>query len=312
MMMLLRKIIIVTALCVVSAQAGDMRSSWVYIDFDCSMKKNEFPDALRITTRVVGIEGRALYDHFKSLFEKNNLSKIQPQKEPKIPLIIHQVWIGGKVPEEFKEYMRSWVMNHFEGWEYKLWTDEEVAKIKLYNQNYYDLSDNPGVKSDILKWEIVYRYGGVYIDTDFECLQPLDIFHYTYDFYTGIQPFDTQFLQLGAALFGAVPGHPILKHCVETIKDDWHHKGAPTKTGPLHFTKSFFAVAGKDGLIDIAMPAHYFYPLGCCQTTLKKSEWIQEGAYAVHHWAKSWMPAHFRQQKFKSINNEAGAKSWND
>src|SRR4029077_19930708 len=108
-------------------------------------------------------------------------------------------------------------------------------------------------------WEIVYRYGGVYIDVDFECLKPLDIFHHMYDFYTGIQPLDTHFLQLGAALFGAVPGHPILKHCIETIKDDWKRKGAPTKTGPVHYSKSFFATAGKSGLLDVALPSFYFY-----------------------------------------------------
>ena len=170
-----------------------------------------------------------------------------------------------------------------------------METFNLYNQEYYDASDSVGVKSDLLKWEVVYRYGGVYVDVDFECLQQLDLLHYTYDFYTGIQPLDTDLVQLGAALFAARPKHPILRHCIETVKDDWHKKGTTIKTGPIHFTRSFYATAGKKGSYDIALPASYCYPLGCTETTLTRSEWVEQGAYAIHHWAKSWMPKKYRK-----------------
>lgn len=285
---------------------------WIYIDFNTAMQTASFLRSVATTQQVVGIEGTALMHCFKSLYDANNPSRIKPSSALRIPKIIHHVWLGSEVPDEFKEFMQSWIDMHMEGWQYFLWTDEEVAKIKLFNQKFYDATDNYGVKSDIVKWEVVYRYGGVYVDTDFECLKPLDILHYTYDFYTGIQPLDTQFVQLGAALFGAVPGHPILKHCIETIKDDWHHKGAPTKTGPVHFTKSFFAVAGKSDLIDIAFPAYYFYPQGCQERALLYDSWKKNGAYAIHHWAKSWMPKQFRSARFKTITNDASVQSWND
>ncbi len=198
--------------------------------------------------------------------------------------------------------MRSWVEHHCgRDWKYQLWTDEDVEHISLYNQQFYDETDNYGVKADLLRWEIVYRFGGVYVDIDFECLQPLDMFHYTYDFYTGLQPLDTGFVQLGSALFGAIPGHPILKHCIETIKDHWHEKGVPQKTGPIHFTKSFYAVAGKDGNTDIAFPAHYFYPLGSTKIELKKKVWILRGSFAVHHWAKTWNKPRYRRSQFRKV-----------
>lgn len=286
---------------------------WLYVDFDVAMLTSKFPESVRITKQVIGIDGDKLLALFRNLYDMNNLSKIQPQKELRIPKYIHQIWLGSPLPEAFKQYIMSWMNYHMEnGWHYKLWTDEDMKTMKLYNQHYYDESDSYGVKSDLLKWELVYNFGGVYVDMDFECLKPLDILHYTYDFYTGIQPLDTQFVQLGAALFGAVPGHPILKHCIETIKDDWHLKGAPTKSGPVHFTKSFYAVAGKTGMRDIALPAYYFYPLGCTEKRLKHTEWLEHGAYAVHHWAKSWMPAEFRTKEFKKLNNDHLVKTWNN
>jgi mannosyltransferase OCH1-like enzyme len=169
-----------------------------------------------------------------------------------------------------------------------------------------------GVKSDLLKWEIIYRFGGVYADVDFECLQPLDELHYLYDFYTAYQPFDAFFIQLGAALYAGYPGHPILKHCIETIKDDWHEKGAPKKSGPVHFSKSFMATAGKNGSRDIAFPAFYFYPQGSTQRELFYDEWVAGGAYAIHHWAKSWMPVNYRRKEFRTFDNEQSSKVWND
>jgi mannosyltransferase OCH1-like enzyme len=285
---------------------------WIHYSFNEAMKVNSYPQALAVTERLIGISGEAFIGLCRDLYSKNNPSNLLPQVHLKIPKIIHQIWIGGKLPEIFNPLIKTWIDKHIDrGWVYKLWTDEDIESFGLYNKGFYDQTDSPGVKSDLLKWEIVYRYGGVYIDTDFECYKALDILHYTYDFYTALQPLDTQFVQLGAALFAAVPGHPILQHCIETIKDDWHHKGAPTKSGPVHFTKSFYAMAGKKDNKDIAFPSFYFYPLGCLEKNIKKDEWLSQGAFAVHHWAKSWMPANYRPSHFRDLGNEQDVISWN-
>ena len=214
--------------------------------------------------------------------------------------------------EELKKYIATWKEFHGDEWEHKLWTDAEVAKITLDNQDLYDKATNYGMKSDILKWELVYRYGGVYVDVDFECLKPLDILHHTYDFYVGIQPLDTQFLQLGAALFGGVPGHPILKNTIETLRESFYsQKGTPARTGPIHFTKSFFKTAGKTGMRDIAFPAHYLYPLGAFDEVIDKDQWILDGAWAVHWWGKTWMPISYRAGSFRSIDNKDQVLDWN-
>ncbi len=282
-----------------------------YVDFDTAMKKNVFPDVYQLTAHIFQTDSYRLYDFFKDLFEIQIHQEIGT--ELKIPKIIHQIWLGSPFPEEFKALQQSWIDYHLDrGWVYKLWTDEDVAQLQLHNQEFYDATDNYGVKSDILRWELLYHFGGVYIDTDYECLRALDELHYTYDFYTALQPLDTAFIQLGAALVGSRPGHPILEHCIVTIKDDWHHKGAPKKTGPVHFTKSFYAIAGKDGNKDIAFPAFYFYPLGCRETNDNRCTWIEQGSFAVHWWAKSWMPQNYRPMLSRNIDNALSAQSWND
>lgn len=280
---------------------------WKYIDFDESMKVAQFPESLHRTPKIFGKAGRHYYDFFKDLYNQNNLTELRKKGivlGEKIPKIIHQIWIGGPLPEAFKDLCDSWkVYYNNRGWLYKLWTDEDVDALNLYNRGFYDATKKPGIRSDLMKWEIIYKFGGFYLDVDFESLQPLDDLS-GYDFVTALQPLDTYFLQLGAAFYGARSGHPILEYCIKTVKKDWRLKTTPHKTGPVHFTKSFVAMAAKEGNIDIALPATYFYPLGAYQHEYCYDAWIENGAYAVHHWAKSWLPKSMRLDQFKELHND--------
>jgi mannosyltransferase OCH1-like enzyme len=172
----------------------------------------------------------------------------------------------------------------------------DVAQLAFDNRIFFDASRNYGEKSDIIKYEIVYRIGGVYIDCDFECLKSLDPLHHAYDFYTGIQPLDTNYAQLGAALFGAIPGHEILKYAVQTIERDRNFGPIVIRSGPIHFTRAFIARACRKNNVDIAFPASFFYPCGYHQKNTERSDWLKSESFAVHHWAGSWLiPEAFEQ-----------------
>lgn len=47
---------------------------------------------------------------------------------------------------------------------------KDVKLLILKNQIAYSSAKNWGMKSDILRYEILQKFGGVYIDTDYECL----------------------------------------------------------------------------------------------------------------------------------------------
>lgn len=276
--------------------------------FDESMKTELYSQVINSdeTEKSLGMPGEQLYDFFRFLFAKNFPATIIPSSSVRIPKIIHQIWIGKAMPAEFEAYQQSW-KEHHPDWEYKLWTQHDIDKYEWTNKDLIKQSHNPGEISDMMRYEILYRYGGVYIDTDFECLQALDQLHYMYDFYIGIQPLDSDIVQLGIGIIGSIPGHPIIKACIDRMKDTWYTKEyeqkATARTGPLYFTKIFYDVADRSKEIDIAFPAGYFYPLGCNEDEVKKNEWIQQGAYGIHHWAKSWLVKEFRKPEFRSIQN---------
>jgi mannosyltransferase OCH1-like enzyme len=175
-----------------------------------------------------------------------------------------------------------------------------------YNADLIAQSRNPGEISDIMRYEILYHFGGVYIDFDFECLQSLDELNSLYDFYVGIQPLDSEFLQLGIGLIGSVVHHPILRAAIDHMRPAWadpkNAGNAPAKTGPIYFTKIFFMMADSFGMRDIALPAHYFHPLTCNQEDFQYEQWLADGAFGVHHWAKSWLLPQFRKSEFRQLN----------
>jgi mannosyltransferase OCH1-like enzyme len=315
--------IIAAIFCIIIAALADFHAARIqqpnpikglYIPFDESMQLAQFPAILNRP------DFSYVYNTCKNLYEQHNFTKLMPSITARIPKVIHIMWLGGKLPQEYVKYVQSWQQYHPQ-WTILFWTDSKLnydqgtqvvhsfsdleqllqktyggqrividaSTLQFDNRVFYDQARNYGEKSDILKWEIVYRFGGTYVDTDFECLQPLDIYHHTYDFFTGIQPLDTNMVQLGAALYGAIPHHPILKGCVEGIKDNQHIAQIIVKTGPIHFTKTFLALAGKTNLRDIALPSSFFYPCGYEQRGTAREIWCKTESYAVHHWAGSWL-----------------------
>lgn len=271
----------------------------LYVNFDTSMGKDSAWYA-RYYKRCINSKDKARLDTLRTLYERNNLSKVTPQETPRIPKIIHQIWLGSQFPEQFKSFQQSWIKYHPD-WEYTLWTDKDVEAFGLENRKLYDNATNYGERSDIARYEILYRYGGLYVDTDFQCLKPFDLLHHCYDFYTGIElPAMASWLGkiiIPNGLIGCIPGHPILKNCIQQIK---YKTGTDTvrKTGPIPFGNSVLQLAGTSDTRDIAFPASFFYPIDKRFKSKKRwKEIVGSETFAVHHWAGSWSPRKKQSKK---------------
>jgi mannosyltransferase OCH1-like enzyme len=283
-------------------------AQFIVPSFDDAMSTKEFRSTIYspINDKEIGISGCVLMNFFKTMYAVYRPDILLRSKNIKIPKIIHQIWIGKDVPIEFKQFVETWKKYHPD-WEYRLWTQDDIASMQLRNRRLVEMSRNPGEISDIMRYEILYQYGGVYVDMDFECLRSLEPFHYLYDFYIGIQPLDSALVQLGIGLIGSVPGHPVLAACIEGLEENWKkwekEPKATARTGPIYCTKMFYAHACTEGRCDVALPPTYFYPLRCQQIEYKPIEWLEKGAFAVHHWAKTWLMPSFRRPEFRSVKN---------
>jgi mannosyltransferase OCH1-like enzyme len=72
------------------------------------------------------------------------------------------------------------------------------------------------MKSDILRYEILYREGGIYIDIDYECLQSIENIINNCTFFAGLS--STSTLEISNGIIGSIPGHPLLQMLLSSIK----------------------------------------------------------------------------------------------
>ena len=189
-----------------------------------------------------------------NIFLKNN-----PQK---IPKIIHQIWIGPKkVPWKWINSFKISFRNKYPGWKYYLWTDEEVSKFNLINKKEYNSEKSYYGKADILRLEILYRFGGIYIDADSEWLglnlkDLIDKTNYTGFFCANESKKSKQGLANGVV--GSSKNNPITKYLIKLLGDNYFkcNKYPPYKTtGPYFIDQVLFE-------FNITIfPYYYFYPI---------------------------------------------------
>jgi mannosyltransferase OCH1-like enzyme len=233
------------------------------------------------------------------------------QESPKIPKIIHQIWIGpNPFPTKALKWKDSWQKIHPE-WEYKLWTDADVIALNLKNKKYYDEAKNWGEKADILRYEILYRFGGVYVDVDFESLKPLDWLHHSCDFYAGIHAIPLLFknnLRINNGIIGAKPQHPILKKALANVKNFRTQPKVSKRTGPEFFStmiKEYLTTSKKQKTMDLVFPSNFFYPSGprdpngSTFTIMPGLAYIQPETLAVHYYTAFWIKPHQKSRKRK-------------
>ncbi len=244
---------------------------------------------------------------FRDLFVDNYQNSSPNFTERKIPKVLHIIWLGPRdFPHQSQKNLATWQENNPD-WKIKFWSDRP-RKIALSNISYeevhascfddlYDCylrSQNYGEKSDVLRYEILYREGGVYSDHDVECMQSFAAIIDNYDFFCGIEPPHAPIVN-GAVtacnnLIGVVPNHPILKQCIDTVRFQWNEwevlYGGKDRESTIYrvahrtfapFDAAVKQLAGKSGFRDIVFPAGFFNRLE-----------NKYGLFAHHYYQTSW------------------------
>lgn len=163
----------------------------------------------------------------------------EPQPDARhIPHVLHLIWLGPMAPpDEAVRGLLSWLAMHPK-WQCKLWTDwdrqpphprvqichvRDVAWQQL--EEYFYASDSVAEKSELLRYEILWSEGGVYVDCDTLCVQPLDVLNEGYDFYCGLELPQRTVLSssivVSTHLIGAMPAHPVLQHTLDWLSEHW-------------------------------------------------------------------------------------------
>jgi mannosyltransferase OCH1-like enzyme len=164
-----------------------------------------------------------------------------------------------------------------------LWTEAEVGAFGLQNQRLWDRAERitpeapHQFRSDVGRFEILHRYGGVWVDADFECHAPIDDLMDA----QGFIPWEVPEQWLAIGLYGSVPNHPLTVELIDRLPDNVRRfrprHGNTYKSGPQYATP--IALTHADSMT--FLPREWFLPYSYRELHLKGTV---HGRYATHHW----------------------------
>jgi glycosyl transferase-like sugar-binding protein len=194
-----------------------------------------------------------------------------------IPRTFHWVWLGeSPLPDACRTWIDGWLELH-PGWSHRIWSDDN--RPTLVNEAAFVAVEVPAQRADILRYEVVMRYGGAYLDTDFECLRNIE------ELLDGVSAFagEEEPGQLANGIFGAVPGHPWVEDLVRRLPASLDEYATVAEaTGPGLITR-----VTPDHPEVTTFPAGIFYPYRAHEPSRAGGPFPD--AFAAHRWAGSWV-----------------------
>lgn len=223
-----------------------------------------------------------------------------------IPRILHQTWKNEDLPDNFRQMAQSWKDKHA-NWEYIFWTDEMNRDfIAAYFPNFlpvYDNYPNHIQRVDAVRYFILYKYGGFFIDLDFECLACIEPIVENAPCVFGSEPeahckIHNKHLIVSNAFMGAVPGYHFFEALCNELRNDRFITDHPNDrvletTGPFMLSRLYTNYERKRE-IKLLDPC-FIYPL-TKEELLALSNGVQDEAvvkkiseaYGIHHYAGTW------------------------
>ena len=222
----------------------------------------------------------------------------------RIPLILHQTYKDNNIPASLQGFQKSW-RRHNPNWEYRFWDD--LAIQSFFKQHYptflpvFEAYPHNIMRVDTFRYFLLYHYGGIYADMDFECLRPLDEILVSKDILLIPEP-QLHFQKHKArvrnldyivsnALMASVPRHPFWQQVIKLLEGHKDELDILDATGPFMLTAAHIEFTPTIPIAD-----------GRCFGTVfsdekdrrrVESEDVEKDAYAQHHWMGSWWKKNF-------------------
>eukprot|EP00937_MAST-01D_sp_MAST-1D-sp2_P000793 g793.t1 len=89
-----------------------------------------------------------------------------------IPRVLHFIQLGNRaLSESNARAIRTWIAHH-PRWRVRMWTDDDIQKLSM--ADLINNAEHPAQKADLMRLEVIYSEGGVYVDTDIDCFRGID------------------------------------------------------------------------------------------------------------------------------------------
>lgn len=206
-----------------------------------------------------------------------------------IPKIIHYCWFGcKKKPELVEKCISSWKI-HLKDYEFMEWNEDNfnINGFEFTKKAYED--KKWAFVSDYCRLWALYRYGGIYLDTDMEVIKPLDNL-LEHSSFGGLEDYFIGFGIWGCNKYDKFISE-VLKYYNNLNYDDYKDRSDELVI-QIHLTLIAKYLGYKDSRNKVSYfynevaiyPKEYFYP----KKHLWKETLITENTYTIHHYEGSW------------------------
>jgi len=189
--------------------------------------------------------------------------------------------------------METWKAGHPD-WSYMLWTEEEISELGLYNQTKFESHPMLSGKADIARYEILFKFGGFFIDADSISIKPLDDL-LDNNFVTVYESEKNRKKLVANGYFGCKPKNRVMFDMINEIRkldvNRMMHRHAWETTGPLPFTtvlkKHSVKILDSETFIPVHFEDKNYERLPISSLTEDKIQKIKQkhpGSYSYQFW----------------------------
>lgn len=198
-----------------------------------------------------------------------------------IPKVFHRIFLDDPIPPAF-EANWSMLRDLHDGWEFRTWDSSESARELVEDDELWDAVDPMAGRSDVLRYHLIAKIGGVYLDTDVEPIKPFDAL-LEGDPFVGWESDE----RLCPTVIGGEAGHPALTDLLVELKarvrDMPEERDPVIQSGPVFLTEAWRMRSDVRRL-----PCSAFYPVGYWERNKLGRVPYPPETYAVHHWSAGW------------------------
>jgi len=216
-----------------------------------------------------------------------------------IEQVFHRLWLGPRpMPQAFRDYGQKWEQLN-PGWQVHDWSwhdlPEDLANLDVMDDLRNRCSSGNSIElptqlADIIDYELVYRFGGIYLNADIQPVRALPAEMTDGRAWASLE--DDHTGAVVNAAFGAPAGHPFFKAVVEELpRRYWHLRQQGVQemnqlTGPWLLTDAHRNVPGLHVFPHTAFnPVHWGrIGFGHNADGLWRLEDLPPETVGVHHW----------------------------
>lgn len=224
-----------------------------------------------------------------------------------IPKVIHYCWFGrNPLPQSAIKCIESW-KKYLPDYEIKEWNEDNFNVNSIpYTAEAYAAKKYAFV-SDYARFWILYKYGGIYFDTDVEVIKPLDDIIERGCFMGLENNGNSESLKPTVAPglgLGATPRSNLIKELIDSYNNRHFefHSNIRLMQTIVHFTTELFLQKGLQSSNQIQhvnnfwiYPSEYFCPINVTTGRLH----ITKNTRTIHHYAGTWIEGN--KISFKNI-----------